>query len=244
MKPTSRLIHSISTALVGSLCALSQAQAATTVTPGLTFSVNNSESGNYFWSPGSFADCSGNIASGGCGEVGGGYVHTLDGGLLYENKRAMSEFAVLYNFDQDDNPLLVGQAILTFEVYSQWGYFIQGNNAAGNVVAYRGNGVAQLTDWSRAETATLGQFSTEAACNGSDFGPCQAISFDVTNAYNQAILNGWAFLGIRLQGSASPNRASVFHHFRMQVTTVPIPGAIGLLGSAFLGLAALSRRSH
>jgi hypothetical protein len=55
---TSNLLHVV---VLGCLCALTQAHANTIVLSGRTFSVNNSESGNYFWSPGSLGDCQGSL---------------------------------------------------------------------------------------------------------------------------------------------------------------------------------------
>jgi hypothetical protein len=220
--------------LVAWLCAGAPVQAAT-VLSGLTFAVNNSEAGNYFWSPGSYANCSGSLAAGGCGEVGGGSVNG-PGGLLYENKRTMSEFFV---YGQD----FASQAILSFEVYDPWGYYIQGQGAAGNVIAYQGNGSAQLADWGATAAATVGTFSVNAACPLINTGPCATISIDITNAYNLAIQNGWLALGIRLQApTVSPGTASMFHHFRIEATAVPVPGAVGLYSAALAILGAMRFR--
>jgi hypothetical protein len=202
---------------------------AATVIPGLTFSVNNSETGTYFWSTPSTSDCTG-ITSG-CAEVGGGQI--VFPSIQYENKRGMSEFNLA-------GQTLASQVILSFEVYSQWGYFIQGQFVNADVVAYQGNNVGELSDWGAASFASIGSFSTVTPCNFSYSLPCDTVTFDVTTAYNHAIMNGWSALGIRLQDpNVSDTQASIFHHFSIEATAVPLPAAAWLFGTGLVFLASV-----
>jgi hypothetical protein len=209
---------------------------AASVISGLTYSVNNSETGTYFWSTPSTSDCvadAGGI-SGGCAEVGGGYIVFPE--TKYENKRGMSEFNLA-------GQTLASQATLSFEVYNQWGYYIQGEFVNADVVVYQGNNVGELGDWGASSTASLGSFSTGDFCNWSYSLPCNTITFDVTVAYNQAIINGWSALGIRLQDpNLSPSEASIFHHFSIEATTVPLPGAVWLFGAGLAFLASVGTK--
>lgn len=214
----------------------SGAASAATVIPGLTFSVDNSEVGTYFWSAPSTADCVADASglSGGCAEVGGGYVVYPD--TKYENKRGMSEFDLA-------GQTQAAQATLSFEVYIQSGYFIQGEWVNADVVAYQGNNLGELGDWGAPAFASVGSFSTLTACNFSYSLPCDTITFDVTTAYNQAVINGWSALGIRLQDpNVSETQASIFHHFTLEVTPVPIPASAWLFGTGLVFLGSVVKR--
>jgi hypothetical protein len=213
LKPFNKLL--VATGSV--LCAFT-ADAATF--DGMYFSVNNSASGNYFWSSPITGPCS--ASAGECAEVGGGFVYLPPDyfDTAEENKRAMAEFDLTGLGS-------VASAMLSFEVVDEWGYFIQGCCVSANVVAYQGDNVASLSDWGATATSTVGSFWVDSP---------DTLNFDVTAAYNHAIQQGWSALGIRLQDpNVNVDNASRFGNFQL-TTVVPLPAAAWLLAGGCLGL--------
>jgi hypothetical protein len=140
-------------------------------------------------------------------------------------------------------------AFVTFEVYKAGGLFGGTNdfpyNGLINVVAYAGNNLEDISDYSAASIGTVGQFSTTG------LGVGNTISFDITSIFNAAIAAGDTSLGIRLEIASAPNGgAYTFDLFRLTTdnqSTVdlggatPLPGALPLFAS---GLGAIGFLAH
>lgn len=217
------------------------AQALTTVTGGLTFTVANDGPG----SAGSHFHSSTQTGDGGFAEVGRGFFDDGNGGEVREEIRGLSEF--------DLNGLTTAsQAILQFEVLFPGGLFADNADPFDGIIAllaYEGDNFESIGDFQITPTFAISDF----AINPIDFEGGETISLDITALYNSFIANGISALGIRLENAplVDASLAWTFGNFLLTTETapppppppgeVPEPATIGLLG---LGVALALRRKR
>jgi hypothetical protein len=140
-------------------------------------------------------------------------------------------------------------AFVTFEVFMAGGLFTGTNDfpyvGPIDVVAYAGNNLEDISDYSEPSLGTVGQFSTAG------LGVGNTISFDITSIFNAAIANGDTSLGIRLQIAGTPNGgAYTFDLFRLtsdnqstvDLGQVPVPAALPLFASSLGAMGFLAHR--
>ena len=158
------------------------------------------------------------VASSSSDQSVGGHYHSNAGGVFgnaagkaevgnYENEevRGLSEYS------------LVGQsaassAFVTFDVFGN-GLFSGTNDFAFNgfidVTVYQGNNAEDISDYQATSIGSVGSLSTVGLGIGDIF------SFDITTIFNDAIVNGWSSLGIRLstENTLDDGGASRLAHF-------------------------------
>jgi len=210
-------------AVVAAVIALSGAAWASTITPGLTFSVataSDGSTGTHFHS-----NTGGNPA--GKAEVGNFGGPETVAGLSEYNLTGLSA---------------ASNAFVTFDVFSLSGLFGQ-NSFQGNinVSAYQGNNLEDFSDFQAPSIGSVGSFSTIGLTTS------DTISLDITSIFNAAITANSSSLGIRLLASAPNGAAMTFDNFRLTSTvpTVAVPGPIagaGLPGLLALGAFLWARR--
>jgi hypothetical protein len=159
------------------------------------------------------------------------------GTLLFiglEDVRGVAEFNLT-------SQLLSPATTLSFVLIGFGGYFQGGpGNYTINVFAYLGDNSIGLSDYQAPTIALLGSFSTVGMVVG------QTFSFDVTAPFNAALLSsgGTGSLGIRLQpATADPGFGGAANRFAtFQLTTVPEPSSLALLGTGGLLIIYRKRR--
>ena len=107
-------------------------------------------------------------------------------------------------------------AFVTFDVYKAGGLFAGVNDTpfAGpiTIYAYQGNNLEDISDYQAAPFATIATFNV--APGTTKLG--DIFSFDITSAFNSAITNGYASLGIRLEADRlDASQAWTFQDFRL-----------------------------
>ncbi len=206
---------------------------AQTITNGFTFAVasgGDTSVGTHFHSStgGDFGNPSGKA------EVGR---------FFDEEVRGLSE----YNLAGLSN---APSAFVTFNVFKAGGLFDGANDTPFtgtiSIFAYQGNNAEDISDYQAMSFASIGSFGVGPGVSVGD-----VFSFDITDAFNFAIDEGFASLGIRLQAvPLNPNsQAWTFDTFRLTSDNqtsgaVPEPAtwAMLILGFGAIGIAARRRK--
>lgn len=200
--------------------AIESAVFASTVVSGLTFSVSGMAIGPYAVGTGML----------GSGYGGSATVQSITPRPFAESIKGMSEFGL--------SGLIATRAgTLGFTAMRAGGLGGQpGFDGEIRVLAYRGDNAASLSDFGASALVTLGTFSTAGLAAGS------RLSFDVTDAVNDALAAGWVSFGVRLErvGAPGDNRAWMFDGFTLTSDAVaaPLPraAAIGVCAMAAMPL--------
>jgi hypothetical protein len=137
-------------------------------------------------------------------------------------------------------------AFVTFNVFQAKGLFPGVNdfpfNGTIKVDAYAGNNAENTFDYQAASLGSVGAFSTTGLLVGN------VLSFDITSIYNAAITGGSNSLGMRLAADpllGAGTGAWTFDSFRLttdNLSSVPEPATLMLLGLGLIGLAGARRR--
>jgi hypothetical protein len=198
---------------------------ATTITNGFTYSVASDSSdqsvGTHYHSNtgGAFGNPAGKA------EVGN---------YFSEEVRGLSEYNLA-------GLTSATSAFVTFNVFKNGGLFTGSNDFpfTGNIdiVAYQGNNLEDISDYEALGVATVGTFSTSGLAVGN------TRSFNITSIFNNAIVNGWLSLGIRLQVASDTNPqggAWTFDNFRLttdnQSDDVSVPEPTSTFALLILGI--------
>lgn len=124
----------------------------------------------------------------------------------------------------------VRSTVLTFNVPEPVPIFGQPGLASDafsiDIVTYRGNNSADLSDWEAPTSGFVATFNTV------DINVGDILSFDVTGLLNTAIMDGDSSFGIRLQQSTRDASNLPFEFNNFQLNTVPVPGTLLLIGLA------------
>jgi hypothetical protein len=220
----------LSLLLLSLLSVCSQINAAI-ITDGLTFSVASDMGldltvGNHFHS-----HASGNY---------GTHVDVAEvGTFLLEEVRGMSEFDLSGMSE-------ASSAYIEFQAYG-YGLYEENNRPFDGIVSidtYEGNNQEDISDYQRALVDHVASFSTVGLVPG-----MTTIRSYVTRIFNDALINGWSSLGIRLSSVDGMNDyggAWVFNDFKLvsndASTAVPEPSTILLISMGLIGFSGLISR--